>query len=472
MTVSGSTYAPTPTSQSKSVTAGTTATATITYALVQSTTGSLAVSSLGLPSGVLASITVTGPAGYSHSVTATQTLTGLTAGSYTVTAANVTSSGTTYTAQPASQTVTVSGGATASATITYSSPSGLPTLTPGFHARSFKIPDPTNNNAMRTFNYQIYIPQGYTPSRSWPVILTNHGSGEKGSDNQKQLGVGLGPHVAAVGERAVIVFPQEPVTSGNVFAVAQLLYMVEKGALDEALTAVNADLTRIYLTGNSAGAIRGWNQLYLQPTRFAAFFPASGEVDAPEILSNLAATEAAGIAAIVARFPTLPIHVYHGSADGTVDVSADRALAAAYALLPGSSATFKYIEYPGLDHGGTWDTAFADPAARGLGCSPSIPVLNSTARLRAAFARSHVASLLILHESVPHPNNVQCRAGSRRHWIAPYQGASIPQPCARLSSPIVHDSRSDQWQRAAYVQLSDLHSEGIHTGPDVAGDTH
>ncbi len=67
VTSAGNTYAPTPTSQSKSVTAGSTATATVTYALVPATTGSLTVTSTGLPSGVQARISrITGPGGYSR----------------------------------------------------------------------------------------------------------------------------------------------------------------------------------------------------------------------------------------------------------------------------------------------------------------------------------------------------------------------------------------------------------------------
>ncbi len=153
-----------------------------------------------------------------------------------------------------------------------------------------------------------------------------------------------------MGERAVIVFPQMPVTVGGATAGTQLLYDVEKGAHDEAVTAVNADLNRIYLTGNSAGAIRGWKQIYEQPTRFAAYFPASGEVYGPEILEDINATDSAGIAAVVARLPHFPLRVYHGSADGTVKVADDRALAAAYAAIKGSSATFTYIEYAGVGH--------------------------------------------------------------------------------------------------------------------------
>ncbi len=111
----GSSYGPTPTSQTATVSAGATASRSVAYAVA---TGGLTVTITGLPGGALAAVTVDGPGGYSQGVTATTTLTGLAAGSYTVTAGNV-SSGGTYQPTPTTQSVTVSNGATASAAVSY-----------------------------------------------------------------------------------------------------------------------------------------------------------------------------------------------------------------------------------------------------------------------------------------------------------------------------------------------------------------
>ena len=117
----GTTYLPAPTSQTASVSSGTTANRSVTYAA----TGSLTVTVTGLPGGALAAVTVTGPGGYNQSVTATTTLTTLTVGSYTVAAGNVASGGSSYGPTPATQNVSVTGGATASATVTYAVLSGV-----------------------------------------------------------------------------------------------------------------------------------------------------------------------------------------------------------------------------------------------------------------------------------------------------------------------------------------------------------
>lgn len=113
----GQTYAPSPVSQNATVSAGLTpASASVVYAV---TTGSLTVTIGGLPGGVSAAVTVTGPGGFNQSITGTQTFTGLTPGSYTVATSTVVNGATTYTAAPASQNASVSAGGSAAATVTY-----------------------------------------------------------------------------------------------------------------------------------------------------------------------------------------------------------------------------------------------------------------------------------------------------------------------------------------------------------------
>jgi hypothetical protein len=88
------------------------------------TTGSLAVTIAGLPSGANAAVTVTGPDDYSELLSATGTLDGLAPGQYTVSAASVSSGGVTYTSTPADRTVAVAAGATAAVTVTYAAATG------------------------------------------------------------------------------------------------------------------------------------------------------------------------------------------------------------------------------------------------------------------------------------------------------------------------------------------------------------
>jgi hypothetical protein len=118
VTVGGSAYAPTPSSQSVTVSEGDTpAAAAVAYATIVS---GLTVTVDGLPSGAAADVTVTGPAGFSQTITATHTFNDLPTGTYTVTANSVSSGGSDYSPNPPSQTVPVASGSVASAGVTYS----------------------------------------------------------------------------------------------------------------------------------------------------------------------------------------------------------------------------------------------------------------------------------------------------------------------------------------------------------------
>ncbi len=116
VTQGGSTWQPTPVSQSVTVSIGHTATAAVAYQL---TTGSLNIAISGLPAGTDADVVVSGPGGFTASPVATSSLTGLTPGSYQVTASAVQHAGTTWVATPASATVPVAAGVTATHAITY-----------------------------------------------------------------------------------------------------------------------------------------------------------------------------------------------------------------------------------------------------------------------------------------------------------------------------------------------------------------
>ncbi|MGD9524096.1 MAG: hypothetical protein AB7V35_09515 [Gemmatimonadales bacterium] len=115
----GSSYQPTPTSQTAAVTAGGTVAKSVAYAVPAPTTGSLALTIAGLPGGASAAVTVTGPASYSQTVTGTTTLSGLAPGTYTIAAANVTAGGSSYQATPASQTAAVTAGGTVTRSVSY-----------------------------------------------------------------------------------------------------------------------------------------------------------------------------------------------------------------------------------------------------------------------------------------------------------------------------------------------------------------
>jgi FG-GAP repeat len=122
--VGSDTYTPIPASHTISITAGGKTEFTVTYTKQTSTVGQLAVRIKGLPTGLTATATVTGPSGFSETLTASKTFSDLLPGEYTVTAAKV--DGTyPYNPSPKTQTINVVAGESTNALLAY-----VPTIPP------------------------------------------------------------------------------------------------------------------------------------------------------------------------------------------------------------------------------------------------------------------------------------------------------------------------------------------------------
>lgn len=152
----------------------TTTAVSVTYT---QTTGSLAVSVAGLPGGVPAAVTVTGPGGFSQNVTATTTLDGLAPGSYTVAAAAVSSGGQNYTPSPASQNAPVVAAGTATALVVYAGTLGGLTVNvsglPGGTAAAVTVTGPGG------FNQSVTATTTFTglASGTYSITAANVSSG-------------------------------------------------------------------------------------------------------------------------------------------------------------------------------------------------------------------------------------------------------------------------------------------------------
>ena len=117
--LAGSLFTPAPVLQQVQVAASAEATVANIVYISQGT--SLSVQVVGLPGGLAARATLSGPNGYSRQVTASEIISGLAAGTYTLTAQAVSASCATYAATPATQNIVVVAGQGAIATLTYTS---------------------------------------------------------------------------------------------------------------------------------------------------------------------------------------------------------------------------------------------------------------------------------------------------------------------------------------------------------------
>ena len=155
----GSTYAGTVSASPVTVSTGTTATVSVTYAAV---TGRLAVTVNGLPNGVNANVAVTGPGGFSQTLTASATLDNLQPGTYTITPADVTAGSVTYRAPGSS--ASVSAGSTATAQVNYAAATAT---TGSLTVTITGLPAGTNANVT------VSGPGGFSQNLTASTTLTN-----------------------------------------------------------------------------------------------------------------------------------------------------------------------------------------------------------------------------------------------------------------------------------------------------------
>lgn len=116
VSAAGTTYVPSPTTQSVTVVASLVASpATVSYALA---TGAVTISTSGMPGGVTPTFSLTGT-GAPRSASGAGTVSSLQVGSWTITANTIVSGATTYTPSPSSQSVTITPNGTATASFAY-----------------------------------------------------------------------------------------------------------------------------------------------------------------------------------------------------------------------------------------------------------------------------------------------------------------------------------------------------------------
>ncbi len=191
--------------------------------------------------------------------------------------------------------------------------------------------------------YVVFVPHNYTPEKTWPVILSFHGAGERGSDGKSQVNVGLGAAIR-VREQSfpfIAVFPQ----------CEDLAVPARQGWLPQAIDGRRAlailaeveksfrtDEDRVYLTGVSMGGFGAWAHAAADPDRWAAVVPICGGADADW----------------AAKLVHLPIWCFHGAIDRVVPTDESRQMIAA---LKKGGGNPRFTEFPGVGHN-AWDIAY------------------------------------------------------------------------------------------------------------------
>lgn len=219
-----------------------------------------------------------------------------------------------------------------------------------FEARAYTSP------RKGSLPYRLMKPANYDTSKKYPLILFLHGAGERGTDNRKQLVVGL--NIFADPKRidrypCFIVAPQCPEEDkwADVDWKAEHHTMKDKPtpslslALDivsELQKEFSIDPGRLYIIGYSMGGFGAWDAIQRYPGLFAAAVPVCGGGD----------ETAAG------RIIHVPIWAFHGALDNIVMVSRSRNMVN---TLVRAGGVPRYTEYPAINHF-CWGLAFSNTA--------------------------------------------------------------------------------------------------------------
>jgi predicted peptidase len=192
----------------------------------------------------------------------------------------------------------------------------------------------------KSVSYLLYLPREYDSKDKWPLMLFLHGRGESRGPLSvvKKWGP---PRLIERGENFpfLIVSPQCPEAESWPQPQQQATLLA---LLDQLSKNYKVDDTRIYLAGLSMGGFGAWRLAADHPERFAAIVPicGGGKVDDADKLKSL------------------PIWVFHGTADPTVPLQRSTEMVEAIKKAGGANIRFTTLE--GIGHN-SWEAAFACP---------------------------------------------------------------------------------------------------------------
>jgi len=142
-----------------------------------------------------------------------------------------------------------------------------PERKPGWLRQSVEVRDKAKRYQVE---FLVRIPAGYTPKRSWPLLLAAHGQG----GNARSVGVWMPRLLGRDREKYVLVCPTMPGPkhySGKAYQEQAYLK-----PLAWARRSLNVDDDRIYVSGYSQGGHSSWHLATMYPRLFAAAVPMAG----------------------------------------------------------------------------------------------------------------------------------------------------------------------------------------------------
>jgi predicted peptidase len=191
--------------------------------------------------------------------------------------------------------------------------------------------------------YRLLRPAAARAGHRYPLVVVFHGSGEIGTDNERQLDRFPKAWAAPAVRRdypAFVVVPQFPARSSIYSGPAGDPERRSEPApplhaalelVDSLRRALPVDRARTYAIGFSMGASTVWNALWLRPDLFAAAIPIAG------VPNRAHAPAVAGT----------PVWIIHGDRDEANPIGPDRAMHDSVRALGGRAS---FWEFEGTGH--------------------------------------------------------------------------------------------------------------------------
>ena len=212
--------------------------------------------------------------------------------------------------------------------------------------------------------YRLMKPIDFDATKTYPLVLSLHGAGGKGTDNLKSLKIWtefLADETLRRKHPAFVLVPQSPgswtISGKPVVPDQQTLdnlppcwdkfkarladtKPIEKGTLSTAFELVEKvcgeykiDRSRIYVLGHSMGGFGSWTAIWNRPDFFAAAIPCAGGL--PPWFEY-------------SKFKQTPVWTFHSADDSIVSVEYTRAI---FQALEKCGGNLKYTEFDGVGHG-------------------------------------------------------------------------------------------------------------------------
>ncbi len=195
----------------------------------------------------------------------------------------------------------------------------------------------------------MLLPEHYDPQHRHPLLLSLHGSGERGADNDAQLRNGLTyfEHAPLTHHRAIVVAPQCPQSDtfgGCWYGGDSVTQQAVVNLVQELAGRRSVDPNRVYAVGFSMGAIGLWDLVVRHPGVIAAGIAIAGDLD---------------VEAVVAAAKMLPpMEAVHGELDPLVsNLNIRRLDTALHNLVEEGAVEFRYTELRGQGHS-IWQQVF------------------------------------------------------------------------------------------------------------------